>query len=157
MALIRLRVCAGWSEALLVAHTTLLEISCHGSYFNKIVRPAYGISVPIAYTHLPLMYAVSEVSSWATALFIYMSLHLYPYFISTSINGSVLSGRLARKNMAIRCDRYRYFKGLYTVRDNTFNGLAWKLLCTDKSLALLYLIYIFWFICSRRWSIDKIR
>ena len=31
-ALIRLRVYAGWSEALLVAHTTLLEISCTGSY-----------------------------------------------------------------------------------------------------------------------------
>ena len=31
-ALIRLRVCADWSEPLLVAHTTLLEISCHGSY-----------------------------------------------------------------------------------------------------------------------------
>ena len=30
-ALIRLRICAGWSEPLLVAHTTLLEISCHGS------------------------------------------------------------------------------------------------------------------------------
>ena len=30
MALIRLRVCAGWSEPLLVAHTTLLEISCLG-------------------------------------------------------------------------------------------------------------------------------
>ena len=30
-ALIRLRVCAGWSEPLLVSHTTLLEISCHGS------------------------------------------------------------------------------------------------------------------------------
>ena len=30
-ALIRLRVCAGWSEPLLVAHTTLLEISCRGS------------------------------------------------------------------------------------------------------------------------------
>ena len=30
-ALIRLHVCAGWSEALLVAHTTLLEISCTGS------------------------------------------------------------------------------------------------------------------------------
>ena len=27
MALIRLRVCAGWSEPLLIAHTTLLEIS----------------------------------------------------------------------------------------------------------------------------------
>ena len=31
-ALISLRVCAGWSEHLLVAHTTLLEISCHGSF-----------------------------------------------------------------------------------------------------------------------------
>ena len=30
-ALIRLCICAGWSEALLVQHTTLLEISCHGS------------------------------------------------------------------------------------------------------------------------------
>ena len=29
-ALISLRVCAGWSEPLLVAHTTLLEISCRG-------------------------------------------------------------------------------------------------------------------------------
>ena len=35
MALIRLRVCAGWSEPLLVAHTTLLEISCRGSYQLK--------------------------------------------------------------------------------------------------------------------------
>ena len=32
MALIRLRVCAGWSEPLLVVHTTLLEISCRGSF-----------------------------------------------------------------------------------------------------------------------------
>ena len=31
-ALIRLRVCTGCSEALLVAHTTSLEIPCHGSY-----------------------------------------------------------------------------------------------------------------------------
>ena len=30
--LTRLRVCTGWSEPLLVAHTTLLDISCHGSY-----------------------------------------------------------------------------------------------------------------------------
>ena len=28
---IRLRIWAGWSEALLVAQTTLLEISCRGS------------------------------------------------------------------------------------------------------------------------------
>ena len=31
-ALIRLRVCAGWSESLLVAHTTLLEISSRGLF-----------------------------------------------------------------------------------------------------------------------------
>ena len=31
--LISLPVCAGWSEPLLVAHTTLLEISCCGSNF----------------------------------------------------------------------------------------------------------------------------
>ena len=31
-ALIRLRICAGWSYVLLVAHTRLLEISCRGSY-----------------------------------------------------------------------------------------------------------------------------
>ena len=30
-ALIRLRLCTGWSEPLLVAHTTLLEMSCLGS------------------------------------------------------------------------------------------------------------------------------
>ena len=34
-ALIRLRLCAGWSEALLIAHTTLLE-TCHGSYVYSI-------------------------------------------------------------------------------------------------------------------------
>ena len=31
-ALISLPVCAGWSEPLLAAHTTLLEISCHNSF-----------------------------------------------------------------------------------------------------------------------------
>ena len=35
-ALIRLRVCTGWSEALLVALTTLLEISCHCS--NRLAQ-----------------------------------------------------------------------------------------------------------------------
>ena len=36
-ALIRLRVCAGWSEPLLVAHTTLLEIPCRGSILCESV------------------------------------------------------------------------------------------------------------------------
>ena len=35
-ALIRLRVCAGWSEPLLVAHTKLSEISCRGSYARGV-------------------------------------------------------------------------------------------------------------------------
>ena len=35
-ALIRLRVCAGWSEPLPVAHTTLLEISCRGPFYVYI-------------------------------------------------------------------------------------------------------------------------
>ena len=35
MALIRLCIRAGWSEPLLVAHTTLLEISYHGSFAEK--------------------------------------------------------------------------------------------------------------------------
>ena len=33
-ALIRLRVCAGCSETLLVANTTFLEISCHSSHIK---------------------------------------------------------------------------------------------------------------------------
>ena len=36
-ALIRLRVCVDWSEPLLVAHTTLFEISCHGSTIFVII------------------------------------------------------------------------------------------------------------------------
>ena len=36
-ALISLRVCAGWSESLLVAHTTLLEISCRGSFRSEFL------------------------------------------------------------------------------------------------------------------------
>ena len=35
-ALTRLHVCTGWSELLLVAYTTLLEISCHGSIIFSI-------------------------------------------------------------------------------------------------------------------------
>ena len=34
--LIRLRICAGWSEALLVVHATLLENSCTGSIYSVV-------------------------------------------------------------------------------------------------------------------------
>ena len=37
---IRLCIWAGWSELLLVAHTTWLEISCRGSYYINITFPA---------------------------------------------------------------------------------------------------------------------
>ena len=47
-ALIRLRICAGWSEPLLVAHTTLLEISCRGSFMVSLVRLSFmGINVSL--------------------------------------------------------------------------------------------------------------
>ena len=36
MVLIRLRIWAGWSEPLLVAHTTLLKISCHDSTMIEV-------------------------------------------------------------------------------------------------------------------------
>ena len=47
-ALIRLRVCAGWSEALLVAHTTLLEILCRGSNIFLLAHLSFNKSYPIA-------------------------------------------------------------------------------------------------------------
>ena len=34
-------ICAGWSEPLLVAHTTLLEISCYGSFGMQQVEESY--------------------------------------------------------------------------------------------------------------------
>ena len=42
-ALIRLCVCAGWFKALLVAHTTLLEIACTGSNYKvwTFITPTY--------------------------------------------------------------------------------------------------------------------
>ena len=49
--LIRLRVCAGWSEALLVAHSTLLEISCRSS----ILSPQVFVKVLLALLALLLI------------------------------------------------------------------------------------------------------
>ena len=38
VALIRLRICAGWSEPMLVAHTTLLEISLRNMYVTGFIQ-----------------------------------------------------------------------------------------------------------------------
>ena len=51
-ALIRLRVCAGWSEALLVAHTTLLDISCRGSY-KGMHKVSKGAKIRNRYNQVP--------------------------------------------------------------------------------------------------------
>ena len=79
-ALIRLRVCAGWSEPLLVAHTTLLEISCHGSNVNKnshhirpfrllsVLRRGDSVVVDLLNNVLPTVFGSSVHSSFAIVL-----------------------------------------------------------------------------------------
>ena len=47
-ALIRLRVCTGWSEPLLVVHTVVFEISCRGSIIDTCVSFYYRNTI-----HLP--------------------------------------------------------------------------------------------------------
>ena len=55
-ALISLRVCAGWSEPLLVAHTTLLELSCHDSFYLSL---DFGIVIELVHGTLrKITYAV---------------------------------------------------------------------------------------------------
>ena len=46
-ALVSLCICAGWSEPLLAAHTTLLQISCHGSYLLALVTDVLMAAVSI--------------------------------------------------------------------------------------------------------------
>ena len=63
-ALIRLRVCAGWSEPLLIAHTTLLETSCHGSYTDfwqgRLLSDCSGHSIYLhSYMHVYLVFFFS--------------------------------------------------------------------------------------------------
>ena len=57
-AMIRLRECPGWSGAVLVAHTTLLEISCHGSTVNNIVLSLVTVNL------LVWIWALTFTSSW---------------------------------------------------------------------------------------------
>ena len=45
MALISLGVSAGWSEPLLVTHTTLLEISCGGSIAVAVEKQDFPVLV----------------------------------------------------------------------------------------------------------------
>ena len=57
-ALIRLRVRAGWSEPSLIAYTTLLEISCCGSFSfmpripNPVLFFSFHFGMGKAYTHI---------------------------------------------------------------------------------------------------------
>ena len=49
-ALIRLRIWAGRSEPLLVAHTTLLEISCRSSFYKGNQRQNYALRINLSLT-----------------------------------------------------------------------------------------------------------
>ena len=69
-ALIRLHVCAGWSEPLLVTQTTLMEILCCGSNVG------------------------ADLSSRDTGSNFGLSLHLQPYFVYTSSESSGKSAHL---------------------------------------------------------------
>ena len=51
-ARIRLRICAVWSEPLLVAYTTLLEISCRGSIIFILSSRALFIILPISFPQM---------------------------------------------------------------------------------------------------------
>ena len=61
-ALIRLHVCAGWSEPLLVSHTTLLEISCHGSFVSW--KMCLGLWFVNVYRILPVTVTVNVFKFW---------------------------------------------------------------------------------------------
>ena len=60
MALIGLCICAGWSEPLLVAHTTLLEILCHGA--NDQHAPLGTIFICTCFSYLCKLVLASEFS-----------------------------------------------------------------------------------------------
>ena len=66
-ALIRLRVCVGWSETLLVAHTTLLEISCGGSNvvtkLNKLPFQEYDLD-QIFFVTFDFSYLYTSIKKW---------------------------------------------------------------------------------------------
>ena len=62
-ALIRVRECAGWSEPLLVAHTTLLEISCGGS--NYVFYGYYLLNVLLNL----IFYKISDIYDFIRLLF----------------------------------------------------------------------------------------
>ena len=58
MALIRLHICAGWSEPLLIAHTTLLEILCPGSIvliYHSTYTSILGYSCKLLTQGMPML------------------------------------------------------------------------------------------------------
>ena len=54
-------------------------------------QPAHKILVLIAYAQMPLLNTYDDVSSEARGLIFCSSLHLYPYFVYSSRDGSGVS------------------------------------------------------------------
>ena len=68
-----MRVCAGWSKPLLVAHTTLLEISCPGSFGDN------GSNKDASRKHLSLL-AKHREDKIVDILLISMQTFIFRYF-----------------------------------------------------------------------------
>ena len=112
-ALIRLRVCAGWSEALLVAHTTLLEISCTGSNTQKSLKIHEWVSTwelaLIAYDQKAHLSTHTDVSYRAKDLNIGKILYWHTYFMYASSECSGESAHVRRLAWAfVAQQRYKY-------------------------------------------------
>ena len=63
-ALIRLRVWAGWSEPLLAAHTTMLDISCPDSYYITIYIFLLVLSADIIYKQCGPRASLTKLWAW---------------------------------------------------------------------------------------------
>ena len=92
-ALIRLRVCSDWSEALLVAHTTLFKILCTGSFILKRKRElvallllSYGCLVTV--NALWLFLTVPWVGLWYEILVFPDHTHS-PFFYRHNVEHSI--------------------------------------------------------------------
>ena len=76
-ALIRLRVCPSRSKALLVAHITLLEISCHGSIMSFVCQTIQAKKQFLVIFNVSLYTTLSEKKSMQTYKHNQITFYLY--------------------------------------------------------------------------------
>ena len=97
---------------------------------------------------------------------------LHAWWSTQSLLATLLSSLIARHWVGLQTVWWYRLKDLYIdemVGANCFGCcqahqglpvafflLRYSVLCTVESLYLLYLLFIYWFICSRRWCMDKL-